>query len=138
MNTTRRIGIGKPIKVVRFLLIPLVLIVIGGSTTLANSSDLPPAPEAPSVAENGLDTLTVSWAEPENSGSAIIGYDLQYRKTTEEEWTDGPQDQTGTSALISNLEGDRGYHVRVRAQNAEGEGGGRSRDRERRRCGPGN
>ena len=35
MNATRRIGIGKPIKVVRFLLIPLVLIVIGGSTTLA-------------------------------------------------------------------------------------------------------
>ena len=122
MNTTRRIGIGRPIKVVRFLLIPLVLIVIGGSTALADPSDLPSAPGAPSVAENGLDTLTVSWAEPENSGSAITGYDLQYRKTTEEEWTDGPQDQTGTSAQITNLEGDRGYHVRVRAQNAEGEG----------------
>ena len=123
MNTTRRIGIGKPIKVVRFLLIPLVLIVIGSSTALADSSDLPPAPEAPSVTENGLDALTVSWAEPEFSGSAITGYDLQYRKITEEDWTDGPQDQTGTSAQISNLEGDRGYDVRVRAQNAEGEGG---------------
>ena len=123
MNTTRRIGISRPIKVVRFLLILLVLIVIGGSTALADPSDLPPAPEAPSVAENGLDALTVSWAEPENSGSAITGYDLQYRKTTEEAWTNGPQDQTVTSAQISNLEGDRGYHVRVRAQNAEGDGG---------------
>ena len=96
---------------------------LGAVSAQAQSTNQPPAaPNAPTVNENGFYALTVSWTEPASEGSAITGYDLQYRKMTEEDWIDGPQNQAGTSAEISGLEGDIAYEVRVRARNAAGDG----------------
>ena len=36
-------------------------------------------PPAPTVSAATPNSLTVEWAEPENSGPAITDYDVQYR-----------------------------------------------------------
>ena len=105
------------------LLVFLLSAGLGAAPAQAQSNNEPPdVPDAPTVQENGLYTLTVSWSEPDSAESPITGYDLQYRKTTEEDWTDGPQDQTGASVEIDDLDGDIAYQVRVRAQNGVAEG----------------
>ena len=82
----------------------------------------PPRMGAPTVREGGLHSLSVSWDGPDPALPRVTGYDLQYRKSTEEAWTDGPQDRTGTSSEIIGLDADTNYQVQVRAQNAAFEG----------------
>ena len=103
----------------------------GGSATIAvtinvtnTTTETPLAPAAPAVtATSGSTTsLDVTWTAPVNTGRpAITSYDLQYRKGTSGIWTNGPQDQTGTSASISSLDANSEYQVQVRATNADGD-----------------
>ena len=86
------------------------------------TDSLPPAPDPPTVYDDGLYALTVSWAEPDNADPAITGYDLEYRRRDSTDWLPGPQNHTGTDAVITGLEADKNYHVRVRALNANGAG----------------
>ncbi len=89
-----------------------------------NTNEKPLTPAAPTVtATSGSTTsLSVSWAAPTNTGRpTITGYDLQYRKGTSGGWTDGPQDQTGTSATISGLDANSAYQVQVLATNDDGD-----------------
>ena len=84
----------------------------------------PAAPGAPTV-KPGTDPtrLAITWTAPENTGlPPITGYDLQYRKQGTEDWTDGPQGRTGTSATLSGLTASTSYEVEVRASSAEGDG----------------
>ena len=89
--------------------------------------DEPPnAPATPTVsAVSGSTTsLSVSWAAPANAGKpAIDNYDVQYRLGSSGAWTDGPQDVTGTTTIITGLATDTAYQARVRATNAEGDSG---------------
>ena len=103
----------------------------GGTDTVAitiavTDVDEPPAaPAAPavSVVADSSDTLSVTWSAPANTGQpAIVSYDLRYRRGASGSWTDGPQDQTGTSAVITGLVADASYEVQVRATNDEGDG----------------
>ena len=72
---------------------------------------------------NSTTSLEVSWTEPPNPGRPRIGsYDLQYRVGSNGDFSNGPQNQTGTSAAIGNLTPNTSYEVRVRATNAEGDG----------------
>ena len=87
--------------------------------------DEPPLePAAPVVSTASEASLSVSWSPPtDNTGRPDIkSYDLQYRRGTSGGWTDGPQDETGTSTTISNLMEDTQYQVQVRATNDEGDG----------------
>ena len=59
---------------------------------------------------------------PRDVDPAITGYDLEYRRRGTSSWLSGPQDQSATSATIADLEADKNYYVRVRAQNSNGEG----------------
>ena len=102
----------------------------GGTDTVdvtLNVSDLdeaPVAPAAPSVsATSGSTTsLDVSWSAPDNTGRpAIDSYDLRYRQGTGGSWTNGPQDETGTSASIGSLTAGTSHQVQVRATNDEGD-----------------
>ncbi len=86
------------------------------------SNSPPPAPDPPTVYDNGLNALTVTWTEPDNAEPAVTGYDLEYRRRDSSDWLPGPQDQTGTSATITELKPDKNYYVRVRAQNGNGPG----------------
>ena len=83
----------------------------------------PAAPVVSSVA-NSATSLSVSWTPPANTGRPrITSYDLQYREGSSGPWTDGPQNVTGTSRTIPNLNSDTDYQVQVLARNAEGESG---------------
>ena len=105
----------------------------GGTDTIAvtvgvtDENEPPLAPAAPGVAKvrGSVTSLKVSWRAPDNAGRpAIAHYDLRYRtsRTGTGGWRNGPQDQTGTSAMIENLVENTEYQVQVRAANAEGDG----------------
>ena len=94
------------------------------TVSLTNAAEVPSAPSAPTVSEVSGDStvLNVGWVAPGNGGRpAITGYDIQYKETSEPNWTNGPQDQAGTSASIGNLTKDTEYQVQVRATNADGD-----------------
>ena len=100
----------------------------GGSGTLAVTIDLtdveepPDRPAAPSVTATAgtTDSLEVNWTAPSNTGPDIDDYDLRYREGTSGAWTNGPQNQPGTSATIPGLTESTSYQVQVLARNAEG------------------
>ena len=98
------------------------------STVTINVTDQdepPPVMNQPVVTAtaNSTTSLEVSWTAPSNPGRPDIdSYDLQYRAGSTGDFSNGPQDETGSSAAIGNLTADTEYQVRVRATNAEGDG----------------
>ena len=103
----------------------------GGTATIfvhiqiTDVEEPPSAPAAPTVeaVADTSDSLSVSWTAPDNSGKPDIeSYDLQYRKGTTEDWSDGPQDVAETMTTITGLDAGSSYQVRVRATNDEGNG----------------
>ena len=83
-------------------------------------------PDAPSslAAEPGNGQLTVSWAVPNNNGSAITGYVVKWKAAHEEvSWPDASSEQvTDASITIGGLTGGAQYQVRVRAVAEAGKG----------------
>ena len=100
------------------------LVVAATPVTNAYVSTPPGRPAAPSVSSvaGSTTSLLVTWTAPSNTGPAIDDYDLQYRQGTSGNFTDGPQDQTGTSATIPGLTANTLYQVQVRATNSDGNG----------------
>ena len=94
--------------------------------TVTDVNEPPGRPAAPTVTAtpNTTNSLTVSWRAPSNTGRpAIDSYDLQQREVTTGNWTNGPQNVSGTSATISGLTAaPTAYQVQVRATNDEGDG----------------
>ncbi len=67
--------------------------------------------------------IEASWSAPDDGGSAITGYEVEYRVTsTGGSWTDAGHNGTGTSRTIAGLANGTEYDIRVRAANAEGNG----------------
>ena len=92
--------------------------------TVTDTDEPPVAPGAPMVsARTGTtDSLDVVWIAPDNAGKpGIESYDLRYRKGEGGASTNGPQDQTTTSATITGLQAGSAYQVQVRATNNEGD-----------------
>ena len=92
---------------------------------VTDQNEPPPVMNQPVVTAtaNSTTSLEVSWTAPSNPGRPDIeSYDLQYRAGSTGDFSNGPQDQTGSSAAIGNLTADTSYEVRVRATNAEGDG----------------
>ena len=84
-----------------------------------------PAPnvQGPSESGNAADPSTqlgVSWTAPDDLGSAITGYWVQYRVAGESDWTAHDFSGTGTETTITGLASDTSYEVQVLAQNGEG------------------
>ena len=109
----------------------------GGSATVAVTITLtdvaepPVAPAAPDVTATAGSTtrLDVAWTAPANTGRPdITGYDLRHCAgsasdcTQDSDFTDGPQDVTGTMSTITGLVSGTLYQVQVRAGNDEGDG----------------
>ena len=95
---------------------------IGVTITVTDVNEQPGRPAAPSVGAtaNSDTSLDVSWAAPGlNGGPAITGYNLQYRQGTTGSFTNGPQNVSGTSAMITGLTAGTSYQVQVRALNGE-------------------
>ena len=90
--------------------------------TVTDVNEPPERPAVPSVsgASGSTTSLTVNWNAPDNTGPNIDNYDLQYRQGNSGNFTNGPQNVTGTSTTIPNLAANTSYQVQVRATNAEG------------------
>ena len=87
-----------------------------------DGSDAPPdRPDAPTVTASTLNSLSIRWTAPTNSGPAINDYDVQYR-TGGGSFTDWPHTGTGTTTTITGLTANTRYEVQVRATNDEGTG----------------
>ena len=97
-------------------------IVVTVTVTNLLERPLQPRPPAVSPVAGSATSLSVSWIAPSNAGRPrITSYDLQYREGTTGPWRNGPQNVTGTSTTISDLDADTLYQVHVRATNAEGD-----------------
>ena len=82
----------------------------------------PGKPAAPTVTVASHTSLTATWTAPTNTGPAIRGYDVQYRKGTTGNFTDWPHTGTAVTTTITGLTAGTSYQVQVRAGSPEGEG----------------
>ena len=99
----------------------------GGRATITVTIDItdddnerPERPDRPAVTTSTLNSLSIRWTAPTNTGPDINDYDVQYRKAGDsfDDWThNGP----GTSTTITSLEANTSYEVRVLARSPEGE-----------------
>ena len=93
--------------------------------TVTDVNEAPGKPDAPTVAAavtDGHNSLTVSWAAPENTGPAITGYDVRYREGTSGDWTNHTHNGVVTSTSITGLDSNTAYQAQVRTSNDEGTG----------------
>ena len=103
---------------------------LGGFDTITvniavTNVDPPGKPGTPTVAAasvGGHNTLSVTWAAPANAGTAISGYNAQYRAGTGGAWSGIARSVSGTAATVSGLTPGTTYQVQVRAYNSEGAG----------------
>ena len=80
-------------------------------------------PSKPSPTLTAADQkLTASWTAPDNGGSAITGYAVRYKKTSDTGWTTS-NSQTGLSYEIGSLTNGTEYEVQIQATNAAGDSG---------------
>ena len=82
-----------------------------------------PPPLADSIGNpRAYDQIIVRWEAPDDTGRPpVTGYDVRYSTTTSSgDWVDGPQDVTGTEAIITNLEVLTSHSIQLRAENDEG------------------
>ena len=103
----------------------------GGSDTITvilevtdqNEPPMAPTPVFVSPTSGSASKLNVSWHPPTNTGRpSITNYDLQYREVDAANYTNGPQNVSGSRTTISGLKSGTKYQVQVRATNAEGDG----------------
>ena len=87
---------------------------------VTDQQEPPGVPEAPVISGETVDSLIVSWNEPDNTGPDITDYDVQYRETGMGRFTGVVHDGPGLSTTISDLEPGTDYEVQVRATNDEG------------------
>lgn len=81
----------------------------------------PSVPRNVSLVENGTETLTIEWDKPsDNGGRRIVVYDVRYRETSTDTWTE--EETRTTSFTITGLEQGTEYRVGVRAVNIAGPG----------------
>ena len=94
--------------------------------TVTDVDELPAAPAAPTVVSGEGDASTTSlkviWHAPENTGTDITGYDVQYKKSTELSFLTrhDTQQQRPPPTTITGLDADTSYQVRVQARSDEG------------------
>ena len=98
-----------------------------GQQTEPTATPAPPdAPGTPAVARyantDGQTGLTVTWTAPNDNGSAITGYDVQYRKKGATDWSQDAQDVAGPSHDIIGLGfATTTYEVQVKAKSDAGD-----------------
>ena len=98
----------------------------GGSNTievtinLRDETEPPEDPAAPSVSAASSTSLTVTWAEPANTGPDIHDYDVQYREGDSGSFTSWSHNSAERTATITNLTPGTSYEAQVLARNPEG------------------
>ena len=91
--------------------------------TVTNVIEAPGRPSAPTVANPTLNSLTVRWTAPPNTGPDISDYDVQYRQLfSDSDFISYPHTGTAQTTTITGLKSYTHYEVRIRARNDEGTG----------------
>ena len=88
--------------------------------TLTDVVEKPETPAAPDVVAATLNSLTISWQEPRNTGPDINDYNLRYREGTSGSWTDAGFEGTNRTATLENLSQSRDHQMQVQARSPEG------------------
>ncbi len=90
------------------------------SPSTFGTAGAPTPPEVNTLPKNA--SLDLSWAAPSDNGSAVTGYDVQYRAGSSGGWSSWTHAGTTRSATITGLTNNTEYEVRVRARSAVGNG----------------
>ena len=90
---------------------------------VTDEQEPPGIPEAPTFSGETVESLTVNWLEPHNTGPPITDYDVQYREKDTGRFSDGGQEGPGLTLTINDLKAGTDYEVQVRARNEEGTSG---------------
>ena len=92
------------------------------ATIIVENEDEPPGrPSAPAVTASTLNSLSLRWTEPDNTGPAISDYDVQYRSGASGPFTPWDHGSASTATTITGLATGTTYEVQVRARNSEGD-----------------
>ena len=91
-------------------------------TVTDKDDEAPGQPAAPTIAEATMNSLKVTWAVPANAGPEITDYDVQYKASDDDGFTDAEYDGTDLTMTLTNLKLGTSYEVQVRAENDEGTG----------------
>ena len=97
-----------------------------GDSAASNTDTGTPSttPSAPTnVQASGNAELTVTWDAPNDGGSAITGYTVQWKSGTQSYNTSRQATVTTTTHTIPSLTNDTIYTLRVKATNANGDSG---------------
>ena len=90
----------------------------GSRTPLAT---VPPDPTAPTLVLATATTLTIEWTHPGDGGSPLTRNFVHYRVEGTTDWTNWYAGETPvTRAVITNLQAETAYDVRVHSRNAIG------------------
>ena len=82
---------------------------------------VPPDPTAPTLVSATATTLTIEWTHPGDGGSPLTRNFVHYRVQGTTDWTNWYAGETPvTRAVITNLEAETAYDVRVHSTNAIG------------------
>lgn len=76
----------------------------------------------PSTQSVTTSAITIQWTEPSDNGTPINGYNVQYKKHSDAQWTDATHTGTLTTATVNNLEPDTPYDFQVQAISDAGTG----------------
>ena len=68
----------------------------------------------------GKQQLTVEWSEPANNGAPINDYDVRYKLSSDQDWTNHPHSGTNRRTTITSLISGQSYNVQIRASNIYG------------------
>ncbi len=81
---------------------------------------VPDAPAMPIVTVSVAGELSVSWNVPNDNGTAITGYNVNYKKSSAPRFSNWPHSGTSTSTTITGLETNTEYAITVSAESAAG------------------
>ena len=98
------------------------------TVTVNDVNEAPETPDAPTAAGSTVNSVTVGWSAPANTGPEITDYDVRWREQGTSGWTELPDTgteaaNTALTATISGLDQNKTYEVQVRAENDEGMSG---------------
>ena len=90
--------------------------------TIKDIDEPPQQPAPPRVKVISSTSLTLTWEEPVNTGPEITDYDVQYRLSDSDAFTDANYDGTERLLRLTGLFSSTLYAIQVRATNGEGTG----------------
>ena len=95
---------------------------VTGTATPVAAATVPDAPTGLTLTASDAQ-VAVAWTAPaDNGGTAITGYDLDYKLSTSTTWVSTTHSGTGRTFAITGLTNGQSYQVRVAAINSQGTG----------------